>query len=120
MNKQQAIEFLKCKKSEISRHDWSLHPENYRRLDQSEMKTWLDHFDIPEGKFEHNYCFGLPKGWLEGVDEESEDYNDVVEAYEDVYFYLLRLASAEEDIENEISRKDTIAANREYIRNAIA
>lgn len=119
MNKQQAIEFLKAKKNEISEHDWSLHPEDYKLLGNREMKSWLELFDIPQANFERNLCFGLPEGWLNEVTEESEDYNDVVELYEEVYFYLLHLASAEEDIQNEIDRRDEVSANRDYIRSVI-
>jgi hypothetical protein len=119
MNKHEAVEFLKNKKIEISNYNWSLHPEDYKLLDERSMKCWLETFDIPCANFERSFLFNLPEGWLSEVSEESDDYNEVVELYEEIYFYLQHLASAEESVENEIFRRDEKSANRNYIQSVI-
>jgi len=118
MNKQKCLELLNKIESKIQSHDWEYQMEEiyYQHISHKELLSYMKDFGLAEAKMDGTLCVRLPDGWMEGVDEESDDYNEVADKYEDVYNFLLDEASKESAAFDHLEKLDERAANREYNR----
>jgi hypothetical protein len=114
MNKTECLALLDKIKSEISVHQWEAQVEESTfLLDHQDMKSYMTDFNLPEAEMAKDFCIRLPKDWIEDVDPESTTYLEVVEKYEDVYYYLLSEASREVEALNMIDARDEKAMLRQ-------
>jgi hypothetical protein len=116
MNKLECLEYLNKVESDINSHDWEYQMEEYKLISHEELVSYMEYFNLPEAEMDMNMCIRLPEGWMKNVDEDSEDYNEVANKYENVYNLLLNEASKESEALDHLEKLDEKAAHREYNR----
>lgn len=114
MNKTECLALLKKIETQIANHEWEAQvEENLAMLDHHDLKPYMEDFGLPEAEMQRNFCVRLPENWIEDVDVESEDYSEVVEKYEEVYFLLRNEASRESEALAKIHARDEKAMLRQ-------
>jgi hypothetical protein len=111
MNKTECLALLDKIEAEIDNHQWEAQvDECMSLLDHNDLKPYMKDFNLPEVEMDRS----LPATWMEDVDPESVEYMEVVEKYEDVYFFLRSEASREMEALNMIDAQDERDQLRQY------
>ena len=111
MNKTECLALLDKIEAEIDNHQWEAQvDECMSLLNHNDLKPYMQDFNLPEVEMDRS----LPATWMEDVDPESVEYLEVVEKYEDVYFFLRSEASREMEALDVIASADERDQLRQY------